>query len=140
MMTTVDQALTEHAPRGTMDPLYIPWWAKGEYAAKNGTKFRLADGTSIVGGRIVVRGTGDFTKAPVAAQVLIPQPRASRATLTPRKAPKAPDEAQQILAAHRTPEERLALCKRYSLDPAILIGPNAGVVSMRIVNALRKLL
>jgi hypothetical protein len=139
-MTTVNIALAEHAPRGTADPLYIPWWAKGEYAAKNSTKFRLADGTSIVGGAIVVRGTGDFTKAPVAAQVLTPQPRTSSGSATPRKAPKAPDEAQRILAAHRTPEERLTLCKRYSLDPAILIGPNAGVVSMRIVNALRKLL
>jgi len=139
-MTTVEIALAEHAPRGTADPLYIPWWAKGEYAAKNSTKFRLADGTSIIGGKIVVRGTGDFTKAPVLAQVLTPQSRPSRATLTPRKAPKAPDEAQRILAEHRDPAARLALCKRYSLDPAILIGPNAGVVSMRIVNALRKLL
>jgi hypothetical protein len=139
-MTTVEIALAEHAPRGTADPLYIPWWAKGEYAAKNGTKYRLADGTSIIGGKIVVRGTGDFTKAPVLAQVLTPQARPSRAPLTPRKAPKAPDEAQRILAEHRDPAARLALCKRYSLDPAILIGPNAGVVSMRIVNALRKLL
>ena len=139
-MTTVEIALAEHAPRGTADPLYIPWWAKGEYAAKNGTKYRLADGTSIIGGKIVVRGTGDFTKAPAAGQVLTPQPGTRSARETPRKAPKAPDEAQRILAEHRDPAARLALCKRYSLDPAILIGPNAGVVSMRIVNALRKLL
>ena len=139
-MNTVDQALLEHAPRGTSDPLYIPWWAKGEYAAKNGTKFQLADGTSIVSGKIVVRGTGDFTRAPAARQVLTPQPGTLSARQTPRKPSKTPDEAQRILAEHRTPEERLALCKRYSLDPAMLDGPNPGVVSMRIVNALRKCL
>lgn len=137
---TIDAVLLEHAPRGTADPLYVPWWAKGEYAAKNGTKYRLADGTSIVGGKIVVRGHGDFSRASTPAQVLTPRPSARGATQTPRRAPKAPDEAQRILAEHRSPLERLALCKRYSLDPAILEGPNAGVVSMRILNAIRRVL
>jgi hypothetical protein len=135
---TPDIVLTEHAPRGTADPLYIPWWAKGEYAAKNGTKYRMADGTSIVGGRIVVRGTGDFTRAPAARQVLTPQPEVQRARETPRRAPKTPDAAQLLLAEHRTRDLRLELCKRYSLDPSMLDGPNPGVVSMRLLNALRR--
>jgi hypothetical protein len=33
---------------------------------------------------------------------------------------------------------RVALCRRYKIDPTILDAPNAGVATMRLLNALRK--
>jgi len=33
---------------------------------------------------------------------------------------------------------RVALCKRWKINPAILDAPNAGVATMRLLNALRK--
>ena len=143
--TTIDQVLLEHNPRGTDDPLYIPWWAKGEYARKNGTKFRLGDGTSIEGGRIVQRGTGAFRSASAPAPVLIPQPPAAsarktppRASATPSKGTATPDLVAQLLQMHRTLDARTALCRQYGVDPQILhTAPNAGVASMRLANALR---
>lgn len=147
-MTTIDQVLVEHAPRGTNDPLYIPWWAKGEYARKNGTKYQLSDGTCVESGRVVSRGTGSFRKPSEIARVHQPQPRAASGSRTPPVAfpthskpvgtPKAPDLVAQLLAVHRSPESRLALCSQYGVDPTILTGaPNPGVASMRLANALR---
>jgi hypothetical protein len=116
--------------------MYIPWWAKGEYARKNGTTFRMRDGTTIVGGKIHVRGSGDFTPPPGVmwtGEVPPPDPR-------PAKVRKAPDAAQQLLAQHPTRDLRANLCDRFQLPHTILDGPNAGVVSMRLLNAIRKAL
>ena len=146
--STIDQVLAEHAPRGTGDPLYLPWWAKGEYARKNRTRYRLSDGSSIEAGRVVSRGTGSLRKPSEIARVPTPQPRAQKPTETPLRAfrtpstpPRAPrelDAVARLLAANRTPESRLALCALWSIDPAILTGaPNPGVASMRLANALR---
>jgi len=146
--STIDQVLAEHNPRGTDDPLYLPWWAKGEYARKNGTKYRLSDGSCIDAGRIVSRGTGSLRKPLEIARVPTPQPRVQKASETPLRAfqtpskpPRAPRELDAVallLAANRTPESRLALCALWSIDPTILTNaPNPGVASMRLANALR---
>ena len=146
--STIDQVLAEHAPRGTDDPLYLPWWAKGEYARKNRTRYQLSDGSSIEAGRVVSRGTGSLRKPSEIARVPTPQPRAPKASetplrvfRTPSKPPRAPrelDTVAQLLAIHRSPDSRLALCAQYGVDPAILTGaPNPGVASMRLANALR---
>ena len=139
-MTTIDDVLAEHNPRSPDDPLYVPWWAKGEYAAKNGTKWLMSDGTSIVGGKIITRGNGDFSGPAAANEVPGSLLRAASATKAPRKAPKAPDAAQLLLAQYKTRSERERLCQLHGLDPAMLDGPNPGVVSMRLLNALRKVL
>lgn len=143
--TTIDEVLLEHAPRGNDDPLYVPWWAKGEYARANGTKYRLEDGTVIEGGRIVVRGTGSPRSASKPEPVLTPQPPAarvsetpSRASRTPRKPARTPDLVDELLQMNRSRESRLVLCRAYGVDPAILDNaPNPGVASMRLANALR---
>ena len=139
-MTTIDDVLAEHDPRPTGDPLYIPWWAKGWYAAKNGTRWSLADGTSIVGGKVATRGNGDFSGPAAVNEVPGSLPKSPSATKAPRKAPKGPDAAQQLLAQHPTRDQRANLCDRFQLPHTILDGPNAGVVSMRLLNAIRKAL
>lgn len=144
----IETVLAEHAPRGTDDPLYLPWWAKGEYARKNGTRYRLSDGSCIEGGRVVSRGTGSLRKPSEIARVPTPQPRAPKASETPLRAfrtpskpPRAPlelDAVAQLLVTNRTPDSRLALCALHGIDPTILTNaPNPGVASMRLANALR---
>lgn len=143
-MHPADAALTEHCPRPAGDPYYVPWWAKGEYARKNGTKYTLPDGTTIAAGQIVTRGHGRAIEP-----VRVYQPRATSPSATetprvaptiPRKAPKEPDAAQLLVAECNGRSERAALCKRYGIDPAILDAPNPGVATMRLLNALRKVL
>jgi len=143
--TTIEQVLAEHNPRGTDDPLYIPWWAKGEYARANGTKYTMGDGTRIEGGRVVQRGTGAFGSASKPEPVLTPRPPAAsarktppRASATPSRTPRTPDLVAQLLQMHRTLDARTALCRQYGVDPEILrTAPNPGVASMRLANALR---
>lgn len=130
--------LTEHAPRPAGDPDYVPYWAKGEYARRNGTSYTTESGVTVVHGQ----ATGRLPVAPKAAPVSKPQPAPARATETPWKAAKtpskAPDLVAQLLALHRTPDARLGLCAKYGVDPAIFTGaPNPGVAAMRLANALR---
>lgn len=128
--------LLEHAPRPPGDPDYVPWWAKGEYARKNGTKYTTESGVVIASGEVIGR-------ASIVPRVLTPQPTVSSATETPRKPariPREPDAAQRLLAECAGGAEKIALCKRYGLDPAILDAPNAGVATMRLLNALRRVL
>ena len=135
--------LAEHSPRPVADPDYVPWWARGEYARTNGTKYTTESGVVVIAGV----ATGRLPVAPRVAPVLAPQPRAASATETPRKAsatpPKparTPDLVTQLLAVHKTREARLGLCAKYGVDPAIFTGaPNPGVASMRLANALRRL-
>jgi hypothetical protein len=133
--------LTEHSPRPSGDPDYVPYWAKGEYARTRGTSYTTESGVTIVGGR----ATGRLPVASRPAPVLTPQPRAASVPETPRKAsatpPKptrTPDLVAQLLAVHKTREARLGLCAKYGVDPAIFTGaPNPGVAAMRLANALR---
>ena len=129
-------ALDEHNPRPAGDPDYVPWWAKGEYARKNGTKYTTESGIVVVAGEV----QGRVSTTP---RVLVPPPAPASATETPRKparTPREPDKAQQLVAECPWKSERAALCKKYGLDPVILDAPNAGVATMRLLNALRKVL
>ena len=144
MAHPADPALAEHNPRPAGDPYYIPWWAKGEYARKNGTKYALPDGTTIAGGQIVTRGHGRRLEP---QRVYQPRPGIESATETPRsapaiprKAPREPDAAQLLVAECNGKGERAALCRRHGIDPAILDAPNPGVATMRLLNALRRVL
>jgi len=128
--------LLEHAPRPAGDPEYVPWWAKGEYAKKNGTKYTTESGVVIAAGEVIGRASST-------PRVHQPQPTVSSATETPRKPeriPREPDKAQLLVAECNGGVEKIALCKRYGLDPTILDAPNAGVATMRLLNALRKVL
>lgn len=131
--------LTEHNPRPVGDPDYVPWWAKGEYARKNGTKYTTESGVTIVAGV----ATGRLPVAPRVAPVPKAQPATTSGTETPRKAPKVPrepDAAQRLVAECPWKSERVGLCKQYGIDPAILDAPNNGVATMRLLSALRKVL
>ena len=135
-MTT---ALEEHAPRPAGDPDYVPWWAKGEYAKKNGTKYTTESGVVIESGWATGRVPMHLRREPV----LTPPPAPASATETPRKparVPREPDAAQRLVAECAGRSERVALCKKHGIDPAILDAPNAGVATMRLLNALRKVL
>ena len=132
--------LTEHSPRPVADLDYVPWWAKGEYARANGTKYTTESGVTIVGGK----ATGRLPVAPRPVPVPKAQPRAVSVSETPRKAPatpREPDLAQRLVAQCPFPVLRVALCNEYGIDPAILLdAPNNGVATMRLLNALRKAL
>ena len=133
--------LNEHSPRPVADLDYVPWWAKGEYARANGTKYTTESGVTIVGGK----ATGRLPVAPRPAPVPKAQPRAASVPETPRKAPvtppkpaRTPDLVAQLLAVHKSREARLGLCAKYGVDPAIFTNaPNPGVAAMRLANALR---
>lgn len=126
MRHPVEDVLLEHGPRGVGDPLYVPWWAK---ARGLGFRFTLPDGTRIEDGRLVK------------GQLYRPQAIASNA----REVPSVPSERHsvdvgRIVDEHRGRSEREALCRRYGIDTKILDAPNAGVQSMRLRNALRRIL
>lgn len=132
-------ALDEHAPRPTGDPDYVPWWAKGEYAKKNGTKYTTESGVVIEAGWATGRVPMHLRREPVPT----PRPTPASATETPRKparTPREPDRAQRLVAECAGKSERVALCKQHGIDPKILDAPNAGVATMRLLNALRKVL
>jgi hypothetical protein len=132
-------ALDEHAPRPAGDPDYVPWWAKGEYARKNGTKYTTESGVVIESGWATGRVPMHLRREPVPT----PPPTPASATETPRRparVPREPDAAQRLVAECAGRSERVALCRKYGLDPAILDAPNAGVATMRLLNALRKAL
>jgi hypothetical protein len=142
--------MTEHCPRGTDDPCYVPWWAKGEYAKKHGTKYVTEEGSVIESGRVVVEGHGRRSdRSPVSKYPETPE----SASETPRKASegyqKAPrtlpptpaaadDLAAELVSTYKTREARVKLCAKYGIDPGILDAPNAGIQSMRLRNALRR--
>lgn len=150
MRHPIHDVMTEHNPRGTDDPCYVPWWAKGEYAKKNGTKYVTEEGSVIESGRVVVEGHGRRPERPPVSKYLETPESASE---TPRKASegyqKAPrtlpptpaaadDLAAELVSTYRTREARVKLCAKYGIDPGILDAPNAGIQSMRLRNALRR--
>jgi len=80
----------------------------------------------------------------VGSRVSSPECAPLNPTETPRKAEKtpsrdaAPDRARQLVQECDGRAARVALCKRWKINPAILDAPNAGVATMRLLNALRK--
>lgn len=143
-MTIEHAPLNEHAPRPAGDPDYVPWWAKGSYARANGTKYTTESGVVVVAGEAQERRS----VAPRAAPVPTYPPHAEKRSETPRKAseiyrktPRTLDLVQELLQIHRTLDARTVLCKQYGIDPAIMTGaPNPGVASMRLANALRRVI
>lgn len=121
-------AHTEHAPRPAGDPDYVPYWAKGEYARKNGYSYTTESGHTLREGTVV--GHREPTPRTVQApRALPPVPKAARPL----------DTVQSLLVIHKDRESRLALCAAWGIDPAIFTGaPNPGVAAMRLANALRR--
>jgi len=121
---------TEHTPRPSGDPDYVPYWAKGEYARKNGYSYTTESGYTLREGSVVGR------TAPAPRPTPTPAPRA----LPPvPKAARPLDTVQSLLIIHKSRESRLALCAVWGIDPAIFTGaPNPGVAAMRLANALRR--
>ena len=121
-------AHTEHAPRPAGDPDYVPYWARGEYARKNGYSFTTESGHTLREGTVVHHRE--------------PTPRTVQAVRELPRVPKAArplDAVQSLLIIHKSREARLALCAAWGIDPAIFTGaPNPGVAAMRLANALRR--
>jgi hypothetical protein len=121
-------AHTEHAPRPTGDPDYVPYWARGEYARKNGYSYTTESGHTLREGT-VVHHREPAPRTVQAVRELPPVPKAARPL----------DTVQSLLIIHKTREARLALCAVWGVDPAIFTGaPNPGVAAMRLANALRR--
>ena len=121
-------AHTEHTPRPSGDPDYVPYWAKGEYARKNGYSFTTESGHTLREGT-VVHHREPAPRTVQAVRELPPVPKAARPL----------DAVQSLLIIHKTREARLALCAAWGIDPAIFTGaPNPGVAAMRLANALRR--
>ena len=79
------------------------------------------------------------------SRVLTPECAPLRGSETPREARATPprveapaDRARQLVQECDGRAARVALCKRFKIDPAILDAPNAGVATMRLLNALRR--
>jgi len=131
-------AHTEHVPRPTGDPDYTPYWAKGEFARKNGYSYTTESGYTIRAGEVAEHRV-PAPRAPQVERELPPVPRAVRALPPVPKAARALDAVQSLLIIHKTREERLVLCAKFGVDPAIFTGaPNPGVAAMRLANALRR--
>ena len=132
-------AHTEHAPRPAGDPDYVPYWARGEYARKNGYSFTTESGHTLREGTVVHHR--EPTPRTVQA-VREPTPRTVQAVRELPRVPKAArplDAVQSLLIIHKSREARLALCAAWGIDPAIFTGaPNPGVAAMRLANALRR--
>ena len=118
----------EHAPRPAGDPDYVPYWARGEYARKNGYSYTTESGHTLREGT-VVHHREPTPRTVQAVRELPPVPKAARPL----------DAVQSLLIIHKTREARLALCAAWGIDPAIFTGaPNPGVAAMRLANALRR--
>ena len=143
-------AVDEHAPRTVGDPFYVPWWAKIRQLDGEAKTYRAWDGTEIRGGKIVTRGSSFrgfeavmHTKPEVAPTEMAPPspPEVLPLHSKPRVKANVPDWASDALReAGKCPDARSRLCAQYGIDYAALIegAPNAGVATMRVVNALRR--
>lgn len=110
-MTEVQAALDAHAP--ISGPDYVPWWAKGEYARANRHEYVTESGVSVVAGEIV--GKTKVVKEKIERNV---KPEIDIPDLS-------------------LPE----LCDKYDLPHDLYkSAPNGGVATMRVRNAVRKLL
>lgn len=136
----IHRVMSEHAPRGSDDPCYVPWWAKGGYARRNGTKYTTEEGSTVEAGRVVTEGHGRRSEGERLPEY---RPQAQNATEGRGKAtarvPRAPDEVRQMLQDNPSRQQRVALCHKWGIDPGLLDNaPNAGVATMRLANALRR--
>ena len=146
----IHAVMVEHNPRGTDDPCYVPWWAKGAFARANGTKYTTEEGSTIEAGRVLTEGHGrrsepvelsKYHRTPESGSVA---PRKGSATPSkptrtlPATPPAADDHAAELVSIYKTRDARLRLCAKYGIDPGILDAPNAGIQSMRLRNALRR--
>ena len=109
----VIQALASHEP--VSGPDYVPWWARGEYAKKMQTSYTTESGVSVVAGEVSGR------KAVV------------REKIERKESPNPGIEIPNL----PLPE----LCDKFSLSHDLYkTAPNGGVATMRVRNAVRKLL
>lgn len=143
-------AVDEHAPRTVGDPFYIPWWAKVPKLDGEPKTYRAWDGTEIQGGKIVTRGSSfrgfEATMRQPQKVVRNETPPPSLPEVLPLRSKPAvkaniPDWASEALReAGKCPDARAKLCSLHGIDYAALVAgaPNAGVATMRIVNALRR--
>jgi hypothetical protein len=133
----IHAALAEHAPRAASDPLYVPFWAKDP---KGDFSWALSDGTLIRAGRVVREGTGEFReRLPTPPRAETVEVRVRARLDHDRKSAKSTDVVLELVRANPHRDQRVALCRQHGIDPAILDGaPNAGVATMRLVNALRR--
>lgn len=145
MTHEIHAVVNEHSPRPAGDLLYVPYWAKGEYARRNHTKYTTEEGSVIEAGRVVKEGHGSAASA---RELYRPRVNTTSATEGPRKASathsraaKTLDLAATLVKTCRSPDEKRALAHKHGIDPGVLDhAPNPGVASMRLVNALRKVL
>ena len=110
-MAEVQVTLAAHAP--ISGPDYVPWWAKGEYARIHRHEYVTQSGVSVVSGEV-----------------------AGKAKVVKEKIERAVKPEINI------PDLSLSeLCDKYNLPHDLYrSAPNGGVATMRVRNAVRKLL
>lgn len=102
-------------PNPIAGPDYVPWWAQGEYARKNGTSYTTESGITVKDGMITGR------------------PQIAKERIERKAEPKPGVDIPDLTL----PE----LCDKYNLSHDLYkTAPNGGVASMRVRNAIRKLL
>jgi len=107
----VQAALAAHAP--ISGPDYVPWWAKGEYARIHRHEYVTESGVSVVAGEIA--GKAKVVKEKI-ERIVKPEIDIPDLSL---------------------PE----LCDKYNLPHDLYqSAPNGGVATMRVRNAIRRLL
>jgi len=138
-MSKAQEALDAHSPRPEGDPWYVPYWAKGMYAKMHGTKWAFDDGTQVESGIITSRKLKMTDPKILSPEIKFQaDPETPGPTLIKRpKAPKLVDQASKLVAECNGKPERIMLCMQHGIDPSILDAPNAGVATMRLLNALR---
>jgi hypothetical protein len=110
-MAEVQAALAAHAP--ISGPDYVPWWAKGEYARVHRHEYVTQSGVSVVAGEVA--GKAKVVKEKI-ERIVKPEIDIPDLSL---------------------PE----LCDKYDLPHDLYqSAPNGGVATMRVRNAIRKLL
>ena len=110
-MPEVQAALDAHAP--ISGPDYVPWWVKGEYARVHRHEYVTESGVAVLAGEIV--GKAKVVKEKIERNV---KPEIDIPDLS-------------------LPE----LCDKFDLPHDLyLSAPNGGVATMRVRNAVRKLL
>ena len=126
MTSSTFPPLDDHFPAPAGDPNYVPWWARGEYARRNGTSYTTESGVSIANGTVV----GERPKRAVEA---VPVPTPPPVPAKRSEAPRKPVTPQLDVARLRS------MAANYGLrDDVWKESPNMGVAVMRLKNAARK--
>ena len=134
-MTTWHDVLTEHAPRPVGDRFEHPWWAKGEYARVNDTRWTAPDGTTIRAGKVLRLGNTAWSPS-----VATPNVSETPAPTKVARPAREQDEASRRLGECTSDDAILALFSEFGVDPCWVTNPapNGGVRKMRMLNALRR--